>query len=151
MYGLKSSGDAFRELLAEHLYDLGYKQSKEDPYVWMREAVKPNAFIYYEYTLCYVDDVLCISDDPEQTMNGIRSHFTLKGDSINAPEDYLGSQLSIMDNEYGFQCWAMSSGKYCGKVIESVETMLARKGMRLVSRCTSPLASGYPPEMDTSP
>ena len=52
LYGLKSSGAAFRALLAEILHELGYTPSKADPAVWMRPAVKPNDFEYYEYILC---------------------------------------------------------------------------------------------------
>ena len=70
LYGLKSSGAAFRALLAESLHDLGYKPSLADPDVYMRPAVKSNRFKYYEYVLTYVDDVLCISDNPMQTMRG---------------------------------------------------------------------------------
>jgi hypothetical protein len=44
LYGLKSSGAAFRAFLAETLYELGYVPSKADPDVWMRPAVKPNGF-----------------------------------------------------------------------------------------------------------
>ena len=35
LYGLKSSGAAFRSFLAEHLHDIGYTPSKADPDVWM--------------------------------------------------------------------------------------------------------------------
>jgi hypothetical protein len=35
LYGLKSSGAAFRAFLAETLYDIGYKPSVADPDVWM--------------------------------------------------------------------------------------------------------------------
>jgi hypothetical protein len=52
LYGLKSSGAAFRALLAEALYDTGYGPSKADPDVWIRPAVKPDGFEYYEYVLC---------------------------------------------------------------------------------------------------
>jgi hypothetical protein len=41
LYGLKSSGAAFRSFLAEHLYDIGYKPSLADPDVWMQAAVTP--------------------------------------------------------------------------------------------------------------
>ena len=68
LYGLKSSGAAFRALLAEVLYDLNYRPSKADPDVYMRPAVKENGFEYYEYVLTYVDDVLCISHDPMSTI-----------------------------------------------------------------------------------
>ena len=51
LYRLKSSGAAFRSLLAETLYDLGYTPSKADPDVWIRPAVKANGFKYYELVL----------------------------------------------------------------------------------------------------
>ena len=44
LYGLKSSGAAFRALLAETLYDLDYLPTKADPDVWIRLAVKANGF-----------------------------------------------------------------------------------------------------------
>ena len=69
LYGLKSSGAAFRSFLAEQLYDIGYTPSKADPDVWLRPAVKPDGFEYYEMILCYVDDVLSISHDAMKTMN----------------------------------------------------------------------------------
>ena len=47
MYGLKSSGAAFRGFLAEKLDDIGFKISIADPYVWMRPATKPTGEKYY--------------------------------------------------------------------------------------------------------
>ena len=40
LYGLKSSGPAFRSFLADHLWDIGYRPSRADSDVWMRPAVK---------------------------------------------------------------------------------------------------------------
>jgi hypothetical protein len=40
LYGLKSSGAAFRSFLAERLDDMNFKPSMADPDVWMRAAVK---------------------------------------------------------------------------------------------------------------
>ena len=71
LYGLKSSGAAFRAFLAETLYDIGYQPSVADPDVWMRSGLKDNGFKYWEYVLCYVDDVLSISYKPDHTMKGI--------------------------------------------------------------------------------
>ena len=68
LYGLKSSGAAFRAHLAETLDAMGYKPSYKDIDVWLRPAVKPDGFKYYEYILCYVDGVLSISADPKKTM-----------------------------------------------------------------------------------
>ena len=51
LYGLKSSGAAFRSKLENVLYELNYRPSLADPDVWLRPAVKGNAFKYYEYVL----------------------------------------------------------------------------------------------------
>ena len=64
LYGLKSSGVAFRDLLSEQLYGLDYRPLIVDPDVWMRPEVKPGGFMHYEYVLYYVDGVLCISYYP---------------------------------------------------------------------------------------
>jgi len=63
LYGLKSSGSAFRIFLAETLDDISFKSSIADPDVWMRAATKPYGEAYYGYIFCFVDDVLCISHD----------------------------------------------------------------------------------------
>jgi hypothetical protein len=44
LYGLKSSGAAFRAHLAETLDAMGYKPSYQDPGVWLHPAVKPDSF-----------------------------------------------------------------------------------------------------------
>ena len=148
LYGLKTSGAAFRAFLAETFYDIGYKPSVADPDVWMRPAIKANGFKYWELILCYVDDVLSISHDPTATMKGIQMKFKLKDDKIEEPDTYLGAELSKMDNEQGDLCWAMSSDKYCAAMVKNVEETLERKGLRLPSKCLSPLKHGYRPELD---
>ena len=42
--------------------------------------MKPDGSEYYEMVLCYVDDVLAISDMPMRMMDGIRNVFKLKDD-----------------------------------------------------------------------
>ena len=78
MYGMKSFGEAFRDLLFIQLHGLGYRTSIDDPDVWMRLTFKPGGFIYYEYVLCYVDYVLFICDDPLCNMKGMQANFKLK-------------------------------------------------------------------------
>ena len=58
LYGLKSSGAAFRALLSETLWDSGFRPTKGDPDVYIRPAAKPNGEKYYEMMLTYVDDIL---------------------------------------------------------------------------------------------
>ena len=93
LFGLKSSGAAFRAFLAETLDDIGFKSSLADPDAWMRPAVKPDGEEYYEYILCYIDDVLGISIDPMQLMKSIQKAFKFKNDEIKSPEIYLGARL----------------------------------------------------------
>ena len=150
LYGLKSSGAAFRAFLAETLHDAGYRPSYADPDVWMRPAIKADGMEYWEYTLCYVDDVLVISNDPDKTMRRIKSQFKLKGNKAEEPEVYLGASLSKMENEFGDLCWAMSSDKYCTALVNNVEETLAKKGLRLPSKCLTPISHGYRPEMDAT-
>ncbi|KAI2502131.1 Reverse transcriptase (RNA-dependent DNA polymerase) [Fragilaria crotonensis] len=148
LYGLKSSGAAFRAHLAETLYKLDYKPTKADPDVWIQPATKPDGFENYEVTLVYVDDILCISHDPRATMEGIQATFRLKDNKIEKPEHYLGAQLEqkiIGDVE----CWTMSSEEYVKAAIVNVETALDATGQRLLpSRCTTPMQANYRPELD---
>ena len=75
-----------------------------DPEVWLRPAIKEkDTFKYWEYFLCYVGNVLCISENLMHTMKGIKSKFKLKDDKMEKPDVYLGTELSTMDNEQGGQ------------------------------------------------
>ena len=107
LYGLKTSSASFWSYFAETLYELGYTPTKSDPDVWLLKAVKADGFQYYEMVLYYVDDVLCISDDPMKTMKGIQRTFKLKDDKIDEPEDYLGATLEKMILSDGSECWSM--------------------------------------------
>ena len=42
---MKSSGDDFRDLLADKFHDLGYRPSISVPGFWMLPEVKPGGFI----------------------------------------------------------------------------------------------------------
>ena len=150
LYGLKSSGAAFRSSLADHLWDIGYRSSKADNDVWMRPAVKDNGFKYWEYILCYVDDILVLSHNPMQTMRNIGQKFKFKDDKIETPTQYLGAGLSKMLNEDGKECWAMSSDDYCGALVKTVEGVLEKRDLRLLSKCRTPLSHGYRPELDAT-
>jgi hypothetical protein len=64
LYGLKSSGAAYRAHFAETMTDLGFKPCYADNDVWMKPSIKTDGLEYYEYVLTYVDDYLCISEAP---------------------------------------------------------------------------------------
>ena len=42
LYGLKSSGAAWKKTLAQTLRDLGYVSSKADPDIWLKAETKPD-------------------------------------------------------------------------------------------------------------
>ena len=150
LYGLKGSGAAFRAHLAEKLHNIGFIPTCVDPDVWCRPAVKPDSFEYYEYILCYVDDLLAISHDAQEVLKSVQDTFKFKDDKIDKPDVYLGAQLDKMSVD-GFEGWTMSSEKYVKLAIENIEQTLAETNQRLPAKCQTPLSSGYRPELDTSP
>ena len=155
LYGLGSSGAQFRAHLAATLRGLGFKSSKADPDVWMRPAVKTDGVAYYEYVLCYVDDILCCSEIPQVIMDGIARTYKLKPGSVKEPDLYLGADVTkwYIDDEDqpGKVRWAMSSGKYTKKAVDEVERELHAAGKKLVTKVSTPLSNGYRPEIDQTP
>ena len=149
LYGLKSSGAAFRAKLAGVLHDCGYTPSKADPDVWLRPAVKPCGFKYYEIVLCYVDDVLAISHKPMETMDFIKKTFKLKNDAAETPEMYLGASIGQVETESGTQCWSMSSEKYVRAAVANLEAKLGESDMHL-PKSRTPMATSYHPSEDVS-
>ena len=78
LYGLKTSGARFRDHLAGTLRSLGFVGSRADPDVWLKPGTKNDGTKYYEYVLCYVDDILCSSEDPGRVMHAISGSYQLK-------------------------------------------------------------------------
>ena len=150
LYGLKSSGAAFHSMLAGVLWDLQFRPSKGDPDVWLKPNVKPNGAKYYDMVLCYVDDVISIGEAPRVAIDGIEAVFKLKGDKAEVPDMYLGGELKQVRNESGNDCWTFSSEKYIRTAVANVEEKLAKSGLRLPTKCVTPVTSGYHPSEDTS-
>ena len=150
LYGLKSSGAAFRSKLAGVLYDLQYTPTKADPDVWIRPAVKVDGSEYYEMVLCYVDDVLAISTHPMKTIDGIKGVFKLKGDKAEPPDMYLGASLQKVETADGTSCWSMSSEKYVRAAVDNLEARLAKSNCRLPSKCDTPMTTAYHPAEDVT-
>ena len=76
------------------LDSLNYCPSYAEPDFCMRPSVKPDGYQYWEYILCYVDDILCISNKPEETTKGIQADFKLKDDKVEEPTYYLGATVT---------------------------------------------------------
>ena len=147
LYGLKSSGAAFRSFVAETFDSMGFRSSIADPDIWMRPSVKHDGEEYYENIVCYVDDVLRISTRAKELMQEIQRDFRFKKDKIEPPKIYLGALLERkMLN--GRNIWTMNSKDYIILAVVNIEAQLSNKGMRLPTKVTTPMNNGYSSELD---
>ncbi len=152
LYGLKSSGAAWRSHLAMSLSSLGFTSCLADPDVWFRGAVKPDGTQYYEYLLAYVDDMLMISHEPRVTMNALSQLYRMKEGSVGKPTKYLGADVI----EYTLPGdanpkWGFSSQQYIQEAIRTVEIELLKTNYVLSNIANTPMSSGYRPELDITP
>ena len=90
LYGSKSTGASFREFLAETIDDIGFRSSISYPGVWIRVATRPTGVTYYEYILCCVYYILCISHNARQTMGEIQKNMKFGNYKIKDSDFYLG-------------------------------------------------------------
>ena len=149
IYGLKSSSAAFHAHLADNLNTIGFLYTQADPDIWYCPAVKTNSFEYYEYILCYVDNILCISHNLGIALGRMQAVFKPKGDKIEQPEIYLGEQSGKMI-VYGLEDWYMSAEKYVRAAVESIEKNFAKSNQYLPTSCKTPIIYSYRPETDAS-
>ena len=120
IYVLKSSGAAFRAFLSETLGVMGYRPIYANLDLWLRPAVNPDSFEYYEYILCYVDNMLYISHNPRKSMKRIQEDFKLKGGNIEPPGVNLGATLSYIKLESGKYCWTILPEQYVKAAVTNV-------------------------------
>jgi Reverse transcriptase (RNA-dependent DNA polymerase) len=153
LYGLKSSGARWREKMASTLRDLGFFSCKADPDVWMRENTKLSGERYWEFVLMYVDDIMCISHDPQKVMDCIGRVYTLKKGSVGEPTTYLGAQISkyYLPDDPTKVRWAMSADDYLKRAVKEVEMKIGEVDWKLCTRAVTAMYSGYRPEMDVAP
>ena len=156
LYGLKSSGAAWRAMFSSFIKDsLGFTSTRIDPDVYYRRSVKENGDAYYEYLLVYVDDVLVVSQDPASVMKRIGEEFEIKGD-YGPPTIFLGAGISKYTLSTGKECWSMDSRQYVKSAVDTVQKLLEEDGRELktgrrVGGTSSPLPTNYQPELDATP
>jgi len=150
LYGLRSSGARWHDHMAATLRLGRFKASYADPDLWMRKQCKPDGTYYWEYVLCYVDDVLVISHNPKSVMNFLNTHYTLKPASVMEPKDYIGAEIRKYRIGHD-HAWAASSDTYIKRAIDNVERELKWVNQTLSKKANTPLSNGYRPELDQSP
>ncbi|GFH55427.1 hypothetical protein CTEN210_11903 [Chaetoceros tenuissimus] len=152
LYGLKSSGAAWRAKLAETMSEIGYFPSQADPDVWLKAANKEDGTPYYKYMLVYVDDILHIAEDPKVDMALINSIYRLK-EGVGPPDRYLGGSMQRVQLQDGSVAWSMNCVEYLQGAISNVDKYLNECGSALKNYGDGkrPYPSSYRPEMDVTP
>ena len=93
LYGLKSSSARFHEHLSTTLLTMGYRPSKGDYNLWIKEIDG-----HYEYLARYVDDVIVFLEDPMRIIQKLRETYIMKG--VGKPQYYLGGDVVELGPEW---------------------------------------------------
>jgi hypothetical protein len=133
------------------LAHLGYESSKGDPDVWLKPAIKPTQEEYYEYLLVYTDDILAIGVNPKEVLDRLNKYFTLKPESIQPPDNYLGTKIKKVVLPNGCEAWGQSSSHYIQASVANVEKWMQEHNMTLPRQVKTPMAATYRPEIDVTP
>jgi len=151
LYGLKSASAAFRSFMAKRLDEMNFVSSTADPDVWLRPAIKPDGTEYYEYVLCYVDDILAISIDPKSVLEGLKGGTVkFKNDKIETPEMYLGAKLQKKSID-GMECWTITSEEYIKAAVNTIKTSISKGGRWTMPKgAKTPMNITFVPELDAS-
>ena len=57
--------------MARRMREMEFKSCPADPDTWLRPAVKPCGYQYFEYVTTWVDDGMAISDDPDKIIKAL--------------------------------------------------------------------------------
>ena len=151
LYGLISSGKAIRNHLSAGIKELGWIYCKADADVYYHSATRPDGVTYYSYLLTYVDDLLCISNEPSLDLDKLDKYFKMKVNSRSIPKSYLGGQMNAVILLNNVQAWSFNSGKYVQEAISNVEKhIFTEYDTHFPMRVTTSFTSAYRPELDTS-
>jgi hypothetical protein len=154
LYGLKSSGAAFRNHLAECMKQLGCHPCRDDRDLWMKAETHPgDGVLYWDYILIYVDDSLCVHHDPGAPLEKLDEYFKMKEGSIQVPKFYVGDKMKKTVLSNGVVAWGMISIKYVQSAVQNVNEYLVAlpDDQKLMKKASGPFAGGYKPELDESP
>ena len=146
LYGMKSSGAAWRELFASVLHNhLKFDNSMADHDVWLKPDVDKEGKKYYSYICIYVDDVLIASKEPHTYMDLVKDQFSVKPESIESPKMYLGMNCKL--NPEGN--WLLSPDHYVKEFLRVSERLISQIGLNTSGKGTHPFSNiSYRPEMD---
>lgn len=78
LYGLKSSGAAWRAMLRKTILEMEFCGTTADHDVYRRMATKPNEEVCYEIICVYVDDLIVASLRAKEIMDNFAASYRLK-------------------------------------------------------------------------
>jgi hypothetical protein len=84
LYGLKTSGAAWRRMLADTVESpsgLAFKHTAADPDVYIRPAVNKCGYQYYKMVFIYTGDILILSHGPWPLLDVLSKFYKLKKES----------------------------------------------------------------------
>ena len=90
---------------------------------------------HYSYNLCYVDDILYISHDPDDILNKLNWYVPLMPSSVGSPYMYLGTKFKCMHLHNDIRTWSVCPSMYVHEGVRISEEYLAkylRKSHRLL-------------------
>lgn len=150
IYGLKSSGASWRNMLVKTILDFDFEPTRADPDVYRRPAEK-DGFKFYEYILVYVDDILILSKDPKHWLEKLQAIYEIKEESIGPPKTYLGAQTGKTQLPNGSEAWYMAADQYCRNAVDVLQRLFEEDGHGLkLGKAKQPVPSNYKPELDVT-
>ena len=113
LYGLTTSPERFRTLLADFIRSLGFTPSRYDRDVWLRPREEKDG---YDYVCTHVDDFKIVARDPDKWLKYIQDSFLVK--ESGPRKYYLGNDYTHRD-QYGL--WTYGGETYTKEAIACVE------------------------------
>ena len=143
IYGLKSSSARFHEHFSVALRKLGYRPSKADPDLWIKQVDD-----HYEYIARYVDDVIVFSKNPLFIINELKKTYIMK--DVGKPQYYLGGDVIDLTDEWekeGISA-AFSAETYIANTLPKLAKLCGHEDFK---KANTPFSEDYHPELDETP
>ena len=152
LYGMKSSGAAWRDIISTFLkYEMKFDMCQADNDIWHKVDTMSDGTKYYSYICIYMDDILVCSEFPKLYMDKIGEKFTLKKGSIGEPSVYLRADFRKKESIGGTPIWITGANSYVNKTIRIVDNILQSNGMKVSGSAKAPYSNTtYRPEFDIS-
>ena len=94
LYGMKSSGAAWRDMISTYLkYEMRFQMCLADNNIWYHADMKEDGSKSYSYICIYVDNILICSQNTHKYMTKIGMRFFLKPESIKELDIYLSANF----------------------------------------------------------